>query len=85
MGPRSSRWAAVPGEGAVGGPWAPCPTVPDIWWEGFRAELMTRLFSFSILFHFLQQHLLQENQMQEEMEFIIKRRAYNVPFAPPCT
>lgn len=69
----------------MGGPWALCPAVPDICWEGFGAELITRLFVFSILLHFLQEHLLQKNQLQEEMGFIIKRKAYNVPFTPPYT
>lgn len=69
----------------MGGPRAPCPALPDICQEGFGVESITRLFVFSILLHFLQQHLLQENQLQEEMGFIIKRRAYNVPFTPPCT
>lgn len=70
---------------AVGGPRAPCLAVPDICWEGCGAQLISRLFIFSILFHFLQQHLLQENQLQEEMGFIIKRRASHVPFIPSCT
>lgn len=68
----------------MGGPRAPGPTVPDICWEGFGAKLITCLFIFSILFHFLQEHLLQENPVQEEMGFIMKRRAHNVPFTPPC-
>lgn len=84
MGPHRGSWAAGPGEGAVGRLWAPCPTIPDICWEGFLAKLMTCLFIFSILFHFLQQHLLQENQLQEEMGFIIKRRACKFAITPPC-
>ena len=80
-----SRCGRATGKGAVGGPQAPCPALPDICPEGSGAELITRLFVFSILLYFLQQHLLQENQVQEEMGFIIKRRAYNSPYTPPCT
>lgn len=75
--------AAEPGESAVGGLWAPCPAVPGICWEGSCAELITPLFILSILSHFLQQHLLQENQLKEEMGFTIKRRAIASPSLPP--
>lgn len=66
------QWAAEPGESAVGKLWASCPAVPDICWEGFCAELITPPFILSILFRFPQQHLLQENQLEEEMEFTLK-------------
>ena len=66
----------------VGGPWAPCLPVPDICWEGFGAELISRLFIFSILFHFLQQHLLQRPNCKRKWASLLKGELIMSPSFP---
>lgn len=78
MCPLHGGRAAVPGEGVVGGPRAPClPSLTSAGKKALGRVNYSPFLSFPFCSIFCNSICCKENQLQEEMGFIIKRRTYN--------